>query len=136
MSIREAKPAITSGSVESSTSNSGNPSCRPKVLASTSGHNEEPPMPQTITWRKPRLRIDSANAINSSATPIISSATVNHPSEFSITRSLSGSDFHSDASLRHMRSRTSSSLAAASALFTRSVSGPDGNATSFMVGCS
>jgi transcriptional regulator with GAF, ATPase, and Fis domain len=37
--------------------NSGNPCCRPKVLASTSGQRDDPPMPQTITWRK-RFRVD------------------------------------------------------------------------------
>ena len=48
-SIRSLRAAITSGSVESSTSNSGNAGCLPNVCASTSGHSDEPPMPHTIT---------------------------------------------------------------------------------------
>src|ERR1044072_7975362 len=66
------KLLIVSGSVESSTSNSGKPCCLPNVWRNTSGQSEEPPMPQTITCEKsPDALTSAAKLASSSATACI-----------------------------------------------------------------
>src|ERR1043165_6024205 len=101
-SIRSANEAITSGSVESSTSNSGKPAWCPNVCASISGHNEEPPMPQTITCSN-LCRTSSANSRNSSTTLLISPATFNQPSELAICFVTESSLVQTEASFASIR---------------------------------
>src|SRR5207237_383941 len=73
---------MAAGTVESSTSSSGQPFCGPNVRRKTSGHKLEPPMPSTTTCIYPALRISSAKAFSSTACSCTRSATCSHPSAF------------------------------------------------------
>src|SRR5205823_4516245 len=89
---------ICTGSVESSTCNSGNPAIFPKVMRSTSGQRLDPPIPSSSTYLNFAFFTSAANCCNVAIFASCCSVMVSQPSHL-----LSSVLLHNEASFCHSR---------------------------------